>query len=95
MEAQKGLEGRRKVKSAEDIKRIKDEIKKIERERFLENSAVAGLQKRVLRERSVDRNKNRRDLRPKRFVGGGSVMVQSRGCGAMMQGKRKRTKVPS
>ena len=26
---------------------------------------------------------------------GGAVMVQSRGCGAMMQGKRKRTKVPS
>ena len=94
MEAQKGLEGRRKVKSAEDIKRIKDEIKKIERERFLENSAVAGLQKRVLRERSVDRNKNRRDLRPKRFVGGGSVMVQSRGCGAIMPGKQKKTRVP-
>jgi hypothetical protein len=26
---------------------------------------------------------------------GGAVMVQSRGCGAMMQGKRKKTKVPS
>jgi hypothetical protein len=94
MEAQKGLEGRRKVKSPEDIKRIKDKIKERERERRLENSAVAGLQRRAGRDRSIDRKKNSQDLRPKRFVGGGSVMVQSRGCGAIMQGKQKKTRVP-
>jgi len=30
----------------------------------------------------------------KKFNAGGSVMLQGRGCGAMMESKRKKTKVP-